>query len=409
MKAALKTVLAVFLLVCPMVAAARDRSVPYIPGTRFSDNAIEFPSGKGYGFDRFYKKLDTLMGISRCDLRILHVGGSHVQAGTWTQQLRRNLLSLRYGMDGGRGLVFPYSAAGTNTPMSYTSYSTGNWTFTRCLKPEDDHPLGVTGMSVSTSDPSATIMIDMVERNAREASPGFTFKTVDILGYSTGGAYPVVIMHRDTLVGRRDKASGLWHFDLPHFTDYVRVGVKGLPGELTITGLYLDKPAMGLSVSGAGVNGASTWSWTGCHDWARDIALLKPDLVIFSIGINDIQGTEFRQGGFISNYGKLVSMVRKASPGCAILFTTNNDSYRKGSPNPFTGECTDAFYQLARKWDAGVWNLYRIMGGEGSMQAWEAAGYAQGDRIHFRSEGYDVLGNLLFNAIMDGWRNSRQK
>ena len=102
-------------------------------------------------------------------------------------------------------------------------------------------------------------------------------------------------------------------------------------------------------------------------------------------------------------------MVRKASPGCAILFTTNNDSYRKGSPNPFTGECTDAFYQLARKWDAGVWNLYRIMGGEGSMQAWEAAGYAQGDRIHFRSEGYDVLGNLLFNAIMDGWRNSRHK
>ena len=35
------------------------------------------------------------------------------------------------------------------------------------------------------------------------------------------------------------------------------------------------------------------------------MALLNPDLVIFSIGINDIQGTEFDPQAFIANYRKI--------------------------------------------------------------------------------------------------------
>ena len=41
------------------------------------------------------------------------------------------------------------------------------------------------------------------------------------------------------------------------------------------------------------------------------------------------------------------------------------------------------------------------MGGAGSMDAWVNGGYARADHIHFTPEGYTVLGNLLFNALMD--------
>ncbi len=37
------------------------------------------------------------------------------------------------------------------------------------------------------------------------------------------------------------------------------------------------------------------------------------------------------------------------------------------------------------------------------MDAWVSAGYARADRIHFTPEGYTILGNLLFNALMDAW------
>ena len=44
------------------------------------------------------------------------------------------------------------------------------------------------------------------------------------------------------------------------------------------------------------------------------------------------------------------------------------------------------------------------MGGYGSMQDWTAAGLGQSDKIHFTPEGYRLLGDLLFNAIMDCYR-----
>ena len=35
------------------------------------------------------------------------------------------------------------------------------------------------------------------------------------------------------------------------------------------------------------------------------------------------------------------------------------------------------------------------------MDAWVGAGLAREDHIHFTPEGYRLLGNLLFNALMD--------
>lgn len=379
----------------------RHRRIPRYGIFDVSKNIVQFPGGKGAEFDTFLGKMDTLVRRGYGDLRIVHIGGSHVQAGVWTAQLRRNLLALRYGLDGGFGLVFPYSAAGTNTPMSYCSSATGTWTFTRCLKPDPAIPLGVSGIEVSTSDPAATVLIDLTERNAREWSPSFTFRSVDVLGTATAGeTHPVVIMDRDTLKGVYNGSR--WHFDLPHYTEYIRVGFKGFPGSFSLTGLYLDTPAEGLTVSGIGVNGASTWSYLKCRDFERDMALLNPDLVIFSIGINDIQGTEFDPQAFVANYRKIIAKVRKANPRCAFLFTSNNDSYYKGKePNRFSGDVEEAFRTLAKEYKGGFWDLYDLMGGMGSVREWELHNLVRGDKVHFTTEGYDLLGDLLYNAIMD--------
>ena len=37
------------------------------------------------------------------------------------------------------------------------------------------------------------------------------------------------------------------------------------------------------------------------------------------------------------------------------------------------------------------------------MDAWVNAGYGRPDHIHFTPEGYTILGNLLFNALMDAY------
>ena len=387
-------------LVC-LAAGAQQRyirRVPPLPFARLERNALQFPGGESPSFERFLKKLDTLLVTGRGDVRIVQVGGSHVQGGTWTGQLRNNLLSLRYGMDGGRGLVFPCTAAATNTPSSYRSAYTGEWTHSKCLKPEC--AMGLCGMAVSTQDSSATVIIDLAEAERRPWSTRFCFKQVDLFGY--GDLEPVILLGRDTVAGRQE--DGRYHFELPRYTDYVEVKFRGFPGRYTVEGLYLDRPGSGLTVSEAGVNGAATASWLRCEDFTRDLAFLRPDLVIFSIGINDIQGSDFNRNRFIDNYKALGKQVLEASPGCALLFTVNNDSWSRRSPNPFTEQVEQAFGEIAAWFDAPLWDLYEIMGGYGSMQDWTAAGLGQSDKIHFTPEGYRLLGDLLFNAIMDCYR-----
>ena len=393
--------LAALMLLTPLASAQTwRRKVSARSFIAYPDNRITFP-GKADAFERLFAKMDTVLLYGSGNLHIVHIGGSHVQGGSWTGQLRRDLLLFRYGLEGGRGLVFPYAAAGTNTPMSYSTASTGTWTTDRCLRPEGR--LGVTGISVTTSDTTATLTFLLEERAPREWAPSFPFNSVDVLGYGT--LSPVLLLGRDTVrAASYDAARDLWHFLLPRFTEEVTVGFTGFPGTFTFTGAYLDNPYGGITVDEIGINGASTASYLRCEDFRRDLALLKPDLVIFSLGINDIQDTEFNRRRFLDNYARLVAEVRAVNPACAILFTSNNDSFRQRSPNRQGVEAAEAFRELAKRHDAGLWDLFEIMGGLGSMQYWESAGLAQHDRIHFTPQGYDLIGNLLYNALMEAYR-----
>ena len=378
------------------------RRIPPMPYAHAERNALRFPGGASADFDAFLRKLDTLVVTGRGDVRILHIGGSHVQGGTWTNTLRKNLMSLRYGMDGGRGLVFPYAAAGTNTPIGYQTSYTGTWTSSRCLKPET--VMGVNGMTVSTADTSATVAFNLVPEERKMWDLRFTVRSVDVLGY--GDLEPVIIAGRDTLRGWETDEH--WRFDLPHYIDNFRIGFLGFPGRFTLKGVYLDTPANGLTISEVGVNGAATSSFLKCEDFTRDLRIVMPDLVIFSIGINDLQGADFDARRFISNYGKLVQLVRHANPHCAFLFTSCNDSWKNSRSNPFGARAERAFEEIAAGCDGALWDLFDIMGGSGSMDAWVNAGYARPDHIHFTPEGYTILGNLLFNALMDTYAASIQ-
>ena len=59
------------------------------------------------------------------------------------------------------------------------------------------------------------------------------------------------------------------------------------------------------------------------------------------------------------------------------------------------------FKELAREFDAGLWNQFDIMRGLRSMQQWQDHGLAQKDKVHFTNSGYRLIGDLLFNALID--------
>ena len=69
--------------------------------------------------------------------------------------------------------------------------------------------------------------------------------------------------------------------------------------------------------------------------------------------------------------------------------------------NPHTPDVEKAFRELASEFDGVFWDMYEVMGGYGSSDAWKEAGLMQGDRVHFTPAGYRLIGDLLFDAIME--------
>ena len=369
------------------------------PFMRPDKSQIQYPAGTSPDYTLFLRKLDSLLVTGNTDVKVLHMGGSHVQGGTFTDRLRKHFLSLRYGMDGGRGLVFPFSAAGTNTPSSYNTSWQGSWESGTCLKPRDME-LGVSGMAVTARDTSARVVVDLVLKEPQLLQQHYSFKTVDLLG--EGSLEPILILNgKDTVRGVVGKE--LCHFELPHYTDWFQLAFKG-KGSYTVRGFYLDRPNAGFTLSEAGVNGASTHSWLRCSHFTEDLRRLQPDLVVFSIGINDIQGADFDVDYFKANYRAIIREIRKVNPRCAFLFTGINDNWRRGrAANEHTAEAERAFRDLAAEYKAVFWDWYEVMGGYGSMARWQDAGLAQADKVHFTPEGYRTVADLLFDAILEDY------
>ena len=68
--------------VCLLPAGAQNlyhRRIPPMPYAHVERNALKFPGGASADFDAFLRKLDTLVVTGRGDVRILHIGGSHVR------------------------------------------------------------------------------------------------------------------------------------------------------------------------------------------------------------------------------------------------------------------------------------------------------------------------------------------
>ena len=391
------------------------KDVPNLDFARFDRNRIVM-KGDSSRFDIVYRKLDSILLSGKGHLSIMHIGGSHVQAGTLTRHFRNNLLSLGDNLDGGRGLVFPFWAARTNTPSSFKTRYGGEWTASRNVQKNPEKRLGLTGMALTSSDTSAFVRIVLKARNATPDEPEFWFDKVKVLGYQSGGdRFPIIVQENgDTLSGIWDEVSSSWSFALPELKDSVTVAVGGREGELTLTGLFLDNGRPGISVTEIGVNGASLSSYAKCQDFERDLKMVSPDLVIFAIGINDAVPTDFSKEEFISRYKALVARIRSVNPDCALLFVTNNDSYRRVrrrvySVNRNALPVEEAFFQIADECGGGVWDFFEIMGGLESMKRWEAAGLAKQDKIHFTEEGYALIGDLLYNAFMGKYAEYRRK
>lgn len=385
------------------------KPVPDLPFAHLEHNKIIYP-GDSLAMERFFQKMDSVVFFGEGNVSVMHIGGSHVQAGVFTQQFRDNLLNISPDLIGGQYFIFPFSTGGTNNPSHYIVRSTGNWTYCRnAVRRETDKRMGLAGAAITTNDSTATVRILTKERYPSEFPPEYDFNKVTIIGFSETENVVPVISYNDTILhGQYDEWKSTYTFSLPNFTDSICIRFDSVPGEFTLTGILLENDMPGISVHGVGVNGARVSSYLRCDDFERDLELIRPDLIIFGIGINDAAENDFEKNTFMRHYNELIKVIQRVNPDCALLFLTNNDSYKREKTKKknhyevnLNGEIVEeAFMELGKKYNAAVWNQFDIMGGLKSMQDWEEAGLAKKDKVHFTNEGYRLLGDLLYNALI---------
>lgn len=373
-------------------------------------SCLHFP-GERKAQDGFYSRIDSLLLGLRDNVNIWHIGGSHVQGGYFPYRLMTRLDSMADSFRGDRGVLFPYRLIGTNYDQTYRVDATGEWVGTLAPK-KNKYELryGLSGIAVQTSTPDASLLFDLSV--SRDTS--WTFNRVRVLGYgSSPEVRPFVQNGADTLSCTFDPLTESWLCDLPAETDTVRVGFEIPKGEtFTLTGVEPISGRRGINYWCSGANGAMLSTWLNrCTDLQRDLQVVRPDLAIFAVGINDsaCKASEFKYETFKSRYRRLISLVRAVSPDCCFIFITNNDSYRYSGRrmvyNANGAAVRQAMFELAEEYGAAVWDLYDIMGGEQSVTSWRDAGLARPDRLHFTKEGYSLLGDLMYNAIVQDYNS----
>lgn len=376
-----------------------------------AEGYLKYP-GSRIGMEHFYTQLDKMLADGG-NVNILHIGGSHVQAGDLSGQMRSNFSRWGDATIGNRGLIFPFKVLKSNGPWNYYVTYSGDWGKSRCVSQQPDAELGLSGAAAIAKDNKDSISFDF--RGDRR----WVFSKIKIIGESSSASvFPFIISESDTIYyTEKEENPEAYIFNLGSEKTTFQIAFKGVSetNTFTLRGILPLSERDGITYSESGVNGAAVPSWLRCTKFTQDLSLLPPDLVIFGIGINDanVPVDEFDPEVFKSDYRTLIRRIQSVNPDCSFLFITNNDCYlnlprkkrrgRKKTFNPNTAKVQQAFIDLAKEYNGCVFDVYAIMGGLGSSDKWLKENLMKKDHIHFTREGYQLVGDLMYNAIVDDY------
>ncbi len=406
----MKWLLSVVCLIATAVVGQNDKKYPFI---KYEANRLIMPPDSSLMM-KFYDKMDNFYTGDNDKLTILHIGGSHVQAGTWTGTFIKQIQNYDGKKDGGGAFVFPYKVVKANSPLFYKSFGSGIWKRSRSAnKKEFCSPLGIAGIAAITNDSNASFGIKLEPNehfsNFKEVRVLHNFNTSFMLSVADG--FPVASKREDL------PAKGYTIFYFARTVDSINFKITKrdtLQHDFIVFGMIIDSHRPGIMNVVIGANGASTKSILRCDLFTEQLErtlCCLPDMVILSLGVNDVQGVNFDSKDYAEHYDSLIAKIRKVAPQCVILFTTTSDNYvRRKYPNKKSATVEKATIILAAKHKAVVWDLYEIMGGYKSIYKWMQAGLAGRDKVHFSGKGYTILGNLMFEALDKSYViNSKKK
>lgn len=366
----------------------------------------------------FFAALDSLQAGKDTAITVVQLGDSHIQAGHYSGRMMR-LLQQQFG-NAGRGWIAPFKLSRTNEPDDYFISSVAKeWVAGRCIQHNKKAPVGPGGIGIQSVSPSINFDIMMAPNNGA----GYSFNRAII--YRGDKSMPMLPAGRlkdsiRTTLSDGPAAPGIVAdtFYISRPTDTLQLhstrrkqGTDNLLPASSFKNVYygfnLTNGKPGILYHSVGVNGAMYVNYTD-EEYVRRLALLKPSLLIVSLGTNETFGRRFNRNEFMGQIETFVSLVKKEMPHTAILLTTPPECYKRVTVNKKrtyvrnenTERAAQAIRDIARKEGLACWDLFTATGGKNSSAEWRRKGLMGRDRIHYSKEGYQEQGILLYRALM---------
>ncbi len=145
---------------------------------------------------------------------------------------------------------------------------------------------------------------------------------------------------------------------------------------------------------------------------AAQVAHRKPDLIVLDFGGNETGDENMNLRLYEESYKDVIRRMRKGRPeaSCLVLTPVDHAENDRGKlvTKPILRRMLPVMRRLAKDEGCAVFDVWKAMGGEGSLRKWVTNDFAYADS-HLTAGGDRVLGAMLYKAIVKGYSDWRSK
>ena len=367
----------------------------------------DYADGEKRGMESFYEALSQVNTLSR-PVRIAYLGDSFIEVDILTSSLR----SLLQGKFGGAGVGWldvapPYAANRSTVRQRY-----GGWD-ARCVLEKGRYSRNQLNLNQRYFIPqgSAWTEIKGVAKTRLDTTEVHTMYLRSHVPVTAGvklGGGPMLAMHAQG----NGRVEALCHRGR---AGTVRWQVRGGAG-ITCWGVA-EESRRGVIVDNFSLRGSSGTTLGEIPvENLRGLNEVRPyDLIVLQFGLNVAEKTQTNYTNYIAQMKRVVEHMKQSFPQAGILIIGVGDRENRlsdGQLHTLPGVLALMRYQQRMAADCRVayWNLYKGMGGEGSIRRMAEAKPAEAgkDYTHINLRGGDRVARSLFKSIVYGFQQYKK-
>jgi len=370
---------------------------------------IEDPSGGGMA--PFYRALaQVASGQAGSMARVAHWGDSTIAADDVTVTLRRRLQD-RFG-EGGHG----FHLAGRGT-QPYRHFDVQwqdfrSWTAHSVIHGERrDGRYGLGGI-LQVGNRGSRAVFQTVD----QGPVGRTWGLVEVWYLAHPGSGPLAVRLDEgpwtPLETRSSPPEDRWfRQEVPEGPPH-RLEIEARGPDVRVYGVVMERTGPGVVWDSLGIVGARAnrlLHFDPDH-LAAQVARRRPDLLVLAFGGNEAADTRMNHERYRQQLAEVIRRVRAGRPEAGCLLLAPLDQGEVGPRGgvrtlPELPRIVESQRAVAVESGCAFFDTWSAMGGEGAMGRWYRSRprLGWGDYRHATPAGYEVVGNLLYKALLKGF------